>query len=119
MSILKIIDQGSGRLTVDSDLTFQSIDGQYVKSLAYFKAGKEVIIDFSPVTNADSAGLALIIEWIKYSRSKRIPLRFKNIPDQLFNLAKLSGFDQLSQFVLHANLPENTKLDQLDAMKAP
>jgi phospholipid transport system transporter-binding protein len=106
MSKLSIIDQGSGQLVVDSDLTFQSIDGQSVKSLAFLKAGKEITIDLGRVTNADSAGLALMIEWIKYTRSKRIPLRFKNIPEQLLTLAKLSGFDHSSHFAIRTDLTE-------------
>lgn len=106
MSKLSIIDQGSGRLVVDSDLTFKSIDGQSVKSFAFLKSGKEITIDLSRVANADSAGLALLIEWIKYTRSKRIALKFKNIPEQLLTLAKLSGFDKSSHFVIHTDLTE-------------
>jgi phospholipid transport system transporter-binding protein len=106
MSKLSIIDQGSGRLVVNSDLTFKSIDGQSVKSLAFLKAGKEITIDLSRVANADSAGLALMIEWIKYTRSKRIPLRFKNVPEQLLTLAKLSGLDQSSHFFIHSDSTE-------------
>jgi phospholipid transport system transporter-binding protein len=47
-----------------------------------------------------------LIEWIKYTRSKRIPLKFKNIPEQLLTLAKLSGFDKSSHFVIHTDLTE-------------
>lgn len=106
MSRLSIIDQGSGQLVIDSDLTFQSIDGQSLKSLAFFKAGKEITIDLGRVASADSAGLALMIEWIKYTRSKRIPLRFKNIPEQILTLAKLSGFDQSSHFAIRTDVTE-------------
>jgi phospholipid transport system transporter-binding protein len=64
----------------------------------------------SRVTNADSAGLALLIEWIKYTRSNRISLHFKNIPEQLLSLAKLSGFDQSSHFAIRTNLTEVSEL---------
>jgi phospholipid transport system transporter-binding protein len=57
-----------------------------------------VTINLSHVVCTDSAGLALMIEWIKYTRQHRIQLRFKNIPEQLRNLAKLSGFDKSSHF---------------------
>ena len=100
MTKLSIIDQGAGQILVNSDLTFRSIDGQSVKSFAFLKAGKEITIDLSRVSSADSAGLALMIEWIKYTRHKRISLHFKNIPEQLLMLAKLSGFDQSSHFAV-------------------
>ncbi|NOT11384.1 MAG: STAS domain-containing protein [Methylococcaceae bacterium] len=110
MSKLSIIDQGAGQLIVNSDLTFRSIDGQSVNSFAFLKAGKEITIDLSRVASADSAGLALMIEWIKYTRNKRISLHFKNIPEQLLTLAKLSGFDQSSHFVIRTNSTDVSEL---------
>ena len=93
-----IIDQGAGLFVVDGDLTFATIDKKTVKSFDFLKSTKQVTIDLSRVTCTDSAGLALMIEWIKYTRHHRIQLRFKNIPEQLRKLAKLSGFDQSSHF---------------------
>jgi phospholipid transport system transporter-binding protein len=110
MSKLSIINQGSGQFIVNSDLTFQSIDGQSFKSQAFLKSGKEITVDLSRVSSADSAGLALMIEWIKYTRNNRITLHFKNIPEQLLTLAKLSGFDQSSHFVTQTNLTDVSEL---------
>ncbi len=110
MSKLRIIDQGSGQLLVDSDLTFRSIDGRSVESFAFLKAGKDITMDLSRVANADSAGLALMIEWIKYTRNRRTSLHFKNVPEQLITLAKLSGFDKSSHFAIRTNVSEASHL---------
>lgn len=98
MNKLAIIDQGAGLFVVDGDLTFATIDKKTVKSFDFLKAGKQVTIDLSRVNCTDSAGLALMIEWIKFTRHHRVQLRFKNIPEQLRKLAKLSGFDQSHYF---------------------
>lgn len=98
MSKLSIIDQGSACFVIDGDLTFSTIDQQTVKSVAFLTASKHVTVDLGRVANTDSAGLALMIEWIKYTRHHRTQLTFKNIPEQLLNLAKLSGFDKTSHF---------------------
>jgi len=95
---LSIIDQGAGHFIIDGDLTFSTIDKQTVKSFAFLNAAKPVTIDLGRVVCTDSAGLALMIEWIKYTRHHRIQITFKNIPEQLLNLAKLSGFDKTSHF---------------------
>jgi len=95
---LSIIDQGAGHFIIDGDLTFSTIDKQTVKSFAFLTASKHVTIDLGRVSCTDSAGLALMIEWIKYTRHHRTQIVFKNIPEQLFNLAKLSGFDKTSHF---------------------
>jgi phospholipid transport system transporter-binding protein len=44
-----------------------------------------------------------MIEWIKYARSQRLALNFKHIPQQMHNLAKLSGLDDLNYFVEPSN----------------
>ncbi len=99
MSKLTIVKEGAGHFIVDGDLTFSAMDKKTVSSFAFLAATKQVIMDLGGVGNADSAGLALMIEWIKYTRSKRVQLRFRNIPEQLLNLAKLSGLDKTSYFI--------------------
>ena len=96
MTKLNIIDQGAGHFIIDGDLTFTTIDKQTVKSFAFLIVTKFITIDLCRVVSTDSAGLALMIEWIKYSRHHRTQITFKNIPEQLLNLAKLSGFDKTS-----------------------
>ncbi|WP_333875864.1 STAS domain-containing protein [Methylobacter sp.] len=100
MSRLNIIKQGPRHFVIDGDLTFATIDKQSLKSFSFLRAASEVTVDLSRVANTDSAGLALMIEWIKYARHNRTQLNFKNIPEQLLNLAKLSGFDQSSHFAI-------------------
>jgi len=103
VSQLNIIKESNGHFVIDGDLTFATIDKQTLKSFSFLKAAKEITIDLSRVSNTDSAGLALMIKWIKYSRHNRTQLSFKNIPEQLLNLAKLSGFDQTSHFAIQTD----------------
>ncbi|TRX03827.1 STAS domain-containing protein [Candidatus Methylobacter oryzae] len=103
MSRLNIIKEGPRHFVIDGDLTFATIDKQTLKSFSFLKSASEVTIDLSGVANTDSAGLALMIEWIKYARQNRTQLSFKNIPEQLLNLAKLSGFDQSSHFAVQTD----------------
>lgn len=103
MSRLNIIKQSAEHFTIDGDLTFATIDKQTLKSFSFLKAAKEITIDLGRVSCTDSAGLALMIEWIKYSRQNRTQLNFKNIPEQLLNLAKLSGFDKTSHFAVQTD----------------
>ena len=103
MSKLTIIDQGEGQFVIDGDLTFATIDKETVKSLAFLTTAKEITIDLRRVPCTDSAGLALMIEWIRYARTKKTQLRFKKIPKQLLNLAQLSGFDKASHFIIQSD----------------
>ena len=107
MTQLNIIDQGAGHFIVDGDLTFSTIDKQTVKSFAFLTTSKHITIDLGRVACTDSAGLALMIEWIKYTRAHRTQIAFKNIPAQLLNLAKLSGFDKTSHFATQTDGDHN------------
>ncbi|MEI6746873.1 MAG: STAS domain-containing protein, partial [Methylococcaceae bacterium] len=85
------------------ELTFASIHGKLVESPPFLRGSKDIILDLAHVTNTDSAGLALMIEWIKITRHQRAQLHFKNVPKQLLNLAKLSGLDKTHYFSLKLN----------------
>ena len=98
MSKLNIIKESARHFVIEGCLTFATIDNQTLKSFSFLKAPSQITLDLSRVTSTDSAGLALMIEWLKYSRENRTQIAFKNIPAQLLNLAKLSGFDQSSHF---------------------
>ena len=98
MPKLLLTEQAPGQYTLEGCLTFASIDKQTPKSFKFLKGIDSICIDLAKVEATDSAGLALMIEWIRLSRMNRIRLSFKNIPAQLLALAKLSGFDETEYF---------------------
>lgn len=98
MAILSLVEQSPGYFTVEGNLTFASIDKQTLKSFKFLKGIDRICIDLAKVETTDSAGLALMLEWIKHSRMIRAQLSFKNIPEQLMALAKLSGLDSTEYF---------------------
>jgi len=105
VSQLKLIEQHPGYFIVEGHLTFSSIDKKTVKSLNCSQSAETTCIDLKKVKSTDSAGLALMIEWIKQCRKHNTHLSFKNIPEQLLTLAKLSGFDNNEYFADKAPLP--------------
>lgn len=103
MNELHIIDEGMGHFSVTGDLSLPNITHETLKSLTLLSAAKIITVDLSRIETVDSAGLALMIEWIKYARSQRLALNFNHIPQQMHNLAKLSGLDDLSYFIDPSN----------------
>lgn len=94
---LDVIEQSPGHFIVSGNLTFSAIDKKTLKAMPFLRGPGPgpVVLDFSDVSKTDSAGLALIIEWIKVARRKQIRLLFENIPEQLLTIAKVGGFEQL------------------------
>jgi len=51
----------------------------------------DVSVDLSGITHSDSAGLALLIEWLRRARQQSVRLVFLNLPDQLHEIARISA----------------------------
>jgi phospholipid transport system transporter-binding protein len=98
MSMFRIVNDSPGRFLVEGNLTFSAMDKKTVSDFAFLTENKQIILDLSKVDNADSAGLALMLEWIKHAGGKRVQLCFVNIPEQILNLAVLCGLDKMSYF---------------------
>ena len=52
-------------------------------------------VDFSEVTEMDSALLALALAWLREARAARRELAFANLPESLQTISRLYGVDTL------------------------
>ncbi len=50
----------------------------------------ELCIDLGGVSRSDSAGLALLVEWMRQAKERQVKLRFRNLPLQLREIARIS-----------------------------
>ena len=90
---------GDGTLVITGLLTIATVTRIYRESLGYFRDAVALprLINLSGVTSADSAGLALLIEWTRLGRKQNFPVKFENMPAQMLPLARLFGVDHLLQ----------------------
>jgi ABC-type transporter Mla MlaB component len=58
-------------------------------------AGGGLRISLAELTRVDSAGLALLVDWIAWARGAQRTLAFGDIPPALLALARLSGLEAL------------------------
>ncbi len=93
----KINDQ---QYALSGELTMQNVSqvSRDTKPLMVAMSG-EVTINLSRIARADSAGLALLIDWLRIARQQNVTLRFEQIPDQLLQIARVCE--------LHSVLPIN------------
>ncbi len=97
MTEFNLIQQSEHCYSLEGELTFTSLNKKTIKNMLCLNPEKVTNIDLTNVNLADSAGLALMIEWIKHSKLCDSKLKFKNIPQQLLTLAAISGLD-LSEY---------------------
>jgi phospholipid transport system transporter-binding protein len=87
--------QDGDRSRVTGVLHFTSVTALLKSGTEAIGNGHAAVIDLSGVSDSDSAGLALLIEWLSVAKAGNRSLRYENIPAQLHQLARLSDVDEL------------------------
>lgn len=93
MMPLSLTIKSDKSVVLSGDLTFATIHKKTVQLIDLKKMNQAFVIDLAEIKNSDSAGLALIIEWLKITQANQKQCKFSNMPVQLLTLAKLSGFE--------------------------
>jgi phospholipid transport system transporter-binding protein len=82
--------QGGERSRVLGSLEFATVARLLPLGTAAIESGHAAVIDLAGVTDSDSSGLALLIEWLSVAKESRRSLHYDNMPAQLRQLAGLS-----------------------------
>lgn len=87
------------RYSLSGPLTFSTVPGLYDEAGEAFLAdadpGQPVELELDAVGRCDSAGLALLLEWMRVGRERGLALRFSGLPEQLDALMQVSDLDDV------------------------
>ena len=86
-----LITEKDGLLYIRGELNFSTVVTIWKDSLALLAQRAELHFDLSQVGSCDSAGLALILEWIKFAKQNKKTIQFSHIPKQLESIVRVSG----------------------------
>ena len=89
---------GGGRFAIRGAFGFTTVTAILERSEELFEDVSVIKVDFSGVSEADSAGLALMLEWVSWARAARREMRFFDIPSQIQAVARISEVEEF----LHA-----------------
>lgn len=84
-----------GGFSVSGALTFETVPAVAHASATLLSGGGDINLDLQGVRHADSAGLALLIEWMRAARAQEKRIVFKNIPLQMRAMATMSGLESI------------------------
>lgn len=84
-------DQGDGRFSLDGELSFASVPGLLRQGACLFAGSGTIELDLSGVRRADSAGLALLVEWLSNAKRLGRLLSFRHVPEQILRMAEVGG----------------------------
>jgi phospholipid transport system transporter-binding protein len=86
---------GPGRFELSGEVGFDDAARLLAEGEAAFGKLPEVELDLARVARADSAGLALLLEWSLAAREAGRELRYRNMPPAIASLAGISDVDEL------------------------
>ncbi len=95
MSRAELQCQSPGNFSLVGELSFETVPGLVSAGEQLFQSTGEVLLDLSRLERSDSAGLALLVNWLRQARHKQCKLSFRQVPEQLMRLARVSAVDQL------------------------
>lgn len=95
MMAARIEDQGGGRFAVAGELNAATVPELWEESTALFHQRPPLSIDLGSVSRSDSAGVALLVEWLRLARSRGADLQFHHIPPQMQAIIQIADLEEL------------------------
>ncbi len=85
-----MITRVGDKLQLSGPLTLQTVKALPDRGLQA-NGSSSLVIDLSQVEGVDSAGVSLLLSWLREAQRSNIHVSFSNIPHNLMSLAKLYG----------------------------
>ena len=91
----RIAEQGADRCAIAGELTFAEVPQLWKQLRESQLMNRVAAVDLAAVSDADSAGLALLISWRASRQARGASLVFERVPERLLALARLTGAQSL------------------------
>jgi len=91
----RLAEVASGRLAGEGPLTFATARAAWRLGLQALQGAGPLEIDCRWITPSDSAGLAVLLDWLAVAKSQGRALRFSNLPPGLDALGRISEVSEL------------------------
>ena len=95
MAEARFTDRGDGNWLLEGELSFATVPTVLHHAGVDMRGADSIRVDLKGVTRADSAGLALLVEWLRESERAGVPISFINVPVQLLSIARVCGLEDI------------------------
>ncbi|MBI3562710.1 MAG: STAS domain-containing protein [Gammaproteobacteria bacterium] len=96
MSRVNLQQASPGQWALSGELNMQTVPELFASSQSLFAGlqGK-ISIDLQQVTRSDSAGLALLIAWMRMAQARSFEVCYQHLPKQMLQIAQVSELDKI------------------------
>ena len=95
MNSFTLEDRGGGKFALSGWMTFDTAGEILRDSEDMFEEHTRIEVDLFDVTDTDSAGLALLLEWITWANHTVREIRFVGTPEKIDAIARTTEVDHL------------------------
>ncbi len=95
MADFEIKDLGDGKFAITGVMTFATAEKILRASEDPFEDHSQLEIDLSGITASDSAGLALLLEWVTWANHSVREIRFMHMPEKILAIARTTEVENL------------------------
>ena len=95
MTDAQLVENEDGSWLLQGELGFDSVLSVLQHAGINMLGKSRLRVDLKGVTRADSAGLALLVEWLRESEIAGNSIEFVNVPAQLLSIARVCGLDDI------------------------
>ncbi len=85
----------AGLFALSGSLDMDSVGPLVGMGRELFAAENDIRVDLQAVERSGSAGIALLLEWMRYAQAQGKQIRFINMPQQMNAIARVSGLADL------------------------
>lgn len=116
---VEVVDLGAGKIQVRGALTFATARRARAVGLKLLtdRAGPALEVNLSAVTASDSAGLAVLLDWLALAKRHGRAIRFTDLPAPIRAVAHISDTESLLTQGLTASSAERPS-DDSDSRKS-
>ena len=95
MNGFSLEDRGGGKFALSGRMVFDTAGEILHDSEEMFEEHTRIEVELSGVSETDSAGLALLLEWITWANHTVREIRFTGTPEKIDAIAKTTEVDHL------------------------
>ena len=95
MADAQLVEKADGSWLLQGELGYMSVPSVLQHAGVNMLGKEQITVDLKGVTRADSAGLALLVEWLRESESAGNSIEFVNVPAQLLSIARVCGLEEI------------------------
>ena len=94
---VELQESSPGKFAARGQLTFATARGARESGLTAFgdASSRDLQVDCSGITSSDSAGMAVLLDWLAIAKRSGRSMRFASLPEQVLALARISDVLEL------------------------